>query len=123
MAAESSTVADLQKGIADFKDPETGLTAVGQNQIRDLAVSGTTASVTLALSSHSAPLWQETKQRLADYIRARVPGVTDVKINLAVHERPPQRLGQVGLTAKSAIAVGSGKGGVGKSTIAAALAL
>ena len=32
-------------------------------------------------------------------------------------------MGQVGLTAKSVIAVGSGKGGVGKSTIAATLAL
>jgi ATP-binding protein involved in chromosome partitioning len=32
-------------------------------------------------------------------------------------------LGQIGLTAKSVIAVGSGKGGVGKSTIAASVAL
>ena len=31
-------------------------------------------------------------------------------------------LGQIGLTAKSVIAVGSGKGGVGKSTLAASLA-
>src|SRR4029079_10523364 len=33
-----------------------------------------------------------------------------------------QPLGEIGLTAKSVIAVGSGKGGVGKSTIAAGLA-
>jgi len=123
MSAESPTIANLQKAIADFKDPETGLAAAGQNQIHDLAVSGAAASLTLALSTHSAALAEETKQRLADYIRSRLPGVTDVKINLALHERPPQRLGQVGLTAKSVIAVGSGKGGVGKSTIAAALAL
>src|SRR5262245_30282112 len=116
MAAGSPTVDDLQKAVADFKDPETGLAASGQGQIRDLNVAGTTASLTLALSTHSAPLAQETKQRLADYVRARLPGLTDVKIELAVHERPPQRLGQVGLTAKSVIAVGSGKGGVGKST-------
>ena len=36
--------------------------------------------------------------------------------------RPPERIGEIGLTAKSVIAVGSGKGGVGKSTIAASLA-
>jgi ATP-binding protein involved in chromosome partitioning len=117
------TVADLQHTVADFKDPETGLAAIGHKQIRDLAIHGTTASLTLALTTHSAPIWQETKQRLADYVRARLPGVTDVKIELAVHDRPPQKLGQVGLTAKSVIAVGSGKGGVGKSTIAATLAL
>ena len=39
-----------------------------------------------------------------------------------MHERPPLPLGEIGLTAKSVIAVGSGKGGVGKSTIAASLA-
>ena len=33
------------------------------------------------------------------------------------------KLGEIGLTAKSVIAIGSGKGGVGKSTIAASLAL
>jgi ATP-binding protein involved in chromosome partitioning len=121
--AASPPIANLQKAVADFKDPESGLAAVGQNQIRDLSVSGTTASLTLALSTHSAALAQETKDRLADYIRARLPDINDVQIKLAVHERPPQRLGQVGLTAKSVIAVGSGKGGVGKSTIAAALAL
>jgi ATP-binding protein involved in chromosome partitioning len=123
MSTGSITASDLQKAVADFKDPETGLSAAGQKQIRDFDVSGTTASLTLALSTHSAPLWQETQQRLADYVRTRLPGLTDVNINLAVHDRPPQRLGQVGLTAKSVIAVGSGKGGVGKSTIAAALAL
>jgi ATP-binding protein involved in chromosome partitioning len=117
------TVADLQKALADFKDPETGLAAGGQKQIRDLNISGTTASLTLALSTHSAPLWNETKERLADFVKARLPGLTDIKVIVAIHDRPPQKLGQVGLTSKSVIAVGSGKGGVGKSTIAAALAL
>jgi ATP-binding protein involved in chromosome partitioning len=46
-----------------------------------------------------------------------------VKVNVAVHDRKPSKLGEIGLTAKSVIAVGSGKGGVGKSTIAASLAL
>ena len=39
------------------------------------------------------------------------------------HDRPADKIGQIGLTAKSVIAVGSGKGGVGKSTIATMLAL
>jgi ATP-binding protein involved in chromosome partitioning len=123
MPANSLTTTDLQRAVADFKDPETGLSASGNQQIRDLSLSGTTASLTLALSTHSAALRDETRERLAEFIRARLPGVTDVKIDLAIHDRPPQKLGQVGLTAKSVIAVGSGKGGVGKSTIAVALAL
>ena len=39
------------------------------------------------------------------------------------HERPPVAIGQIGLQVKSVIAVGSGKGGVGKSTVAASIAL
>ena len=35
------------------------------------------------------------------------------------HDRPAEKIGEIGLAAKSVIAVGSGKGGVGKSTIAA----
>src|SRR5262245_3381518 len=117
------SVTDLQRAVADFKDPETGLSAAGQKQIRDLEVSGNKASLTLALSTHSSAIRGETQQRLADFVRSRLPGVKEVNINLAVHERLPEKKGQVGLTAKSVIAVGSGKGGVGKSTIAAALAL
>jgi ATP-binding protein involved in chromosome partitioning len=46
-----------------------------------------------------------------------------VSVKVVEHHRAPGKLGQVGLTAKSVIAVGSGKGGVGKSTIAASIAL
>ena len=43
-------------------------------------------------------------------------------MELAVHERKPEKLGEIGLAAKTVVAVGSGKGGVGKSSIAAYLA-
>jgi ATP-binding protein involved in chromosome partitioning len=44
-------------------------------------------------------------------------------VNVVEHVRRPERIGQIGLSAKSVIAVGSGKGGVGKSTIAVSVAL
>ena len=47
----------------------------------------------------------------------------NVTVSVEPHDRPPGKLGQIGLEAKSVIAVGSGKGGVGKSTIAASIAL
>lgn len=117
------STADLQRVIADFKDPETGLGLAGQKQIREASVAGTTASLTVALSSHSAAIRDEVRQRIVDTVRARLQALSDVNVSVVNHERPPGKLGQVGLTAKSVIAVGSGKGGVGKSTIAASLAL
>ena len=55
-------------------------------------------------------------------MRDALPDDTDIHIDVVEHQRPPEKIGQIGLTAKSVIAVGSGKGGVGKSTIAASIA-
>lgn len=117
------TVADVLGAVADFQDPETGRSALQMEQIRDVEVNGANVSLTLALTTHSAPLWQETREALAERLRASLPQAAQVNVKAAVHDRPPQPLGQIGLTAKSVVAVGSGKGGVGKSTIAASLAL
>jgi ATP-binding protein involved in chromosome partitioning len=117
------TVSQLEAALKDFKDPESGRDALPMGQLRDFAVQGSTASLTLALTTHSAAIKQETAERVADLLKSRIPQLTDVKVNPANHERPATPVGQVGLAAKSVIAVGSGKGGVGKSTIAAALAL
>jgi ATP-binding protein involved in chromosome partitioning len=46
----------------------------------------------------------------------------EATVNLAIHERKPEKLGEIGLAAKTVVAVGAGKGGVGKSSIAAYLA-
>lgn len=119
----SPDLAALEAAVADFKDPETGRPAAKMGQIRDLKLAGSQATLTLALTTHSAPLAKETAQSLQETILARVPGIATVQINAAIHERPPLKIGQIGLAAKSVIAVGSGKGGVGKSTIAATIAL
>jgi ATP-binding protein involved in chromosome partitioning len=50
-------------------------------------------------------------------------GDEQINVEVVEHHRPAQPKGQVGLTAKAVIAVGSGKGGVGKSTAAISLAL
>jgi ATP-binding protein involved in chromosome partitioning len=108
--------------LADFQDPETGRSVVETGQVRDVKIEGDQLSLTLELTTHSAPLWAETIESLADKLRGGVTGLKDAKIERAEHARPPMELGQVGLKAKSVIAVGSGKGGVGKSTVAASIA-
>lgn len=112
----------ISKALADFKDPETGRGVTELGQVSDVRVEGNRARLTLALSTHSAPLWQQTRDECAAFLRGRFPSLQEVDIQLAVHPRPPQKLGEIGLTAKTVIAVGSGKGGVGKSTMAASLA-
>ena len=75
------------------------------------------------MTTHSAPIWDDVRSGLEEQLRNSLPQLSSVTIHHTVHERPAQKLGEIGLTAKSVIAVGSGKGGVGKSTIATSLAL
>ncbi|MCH7685645.1 MAG: P-loop NTPase, partial [Planctomycetes bacterium] len=113
----------VERVLAEFKDPETGRSALQLDQIRDVQINGTDLSLTLALTTHSAPIADDVRSDLEEQLRNGLPQLSSLTIHQAVHERPAQEIGEIGLTAKSVIAVGSGKGGVGKSTIATTLAL
>jgi ATP-binding protein involved in chromosome partitioning len=109
--------------LADLRDPETGRPLAETGQLAVTAADASAIAVTLRLTTHAAILWKATRARAEELVRAAFPAVPSVSITVAVHDRPPPKLGQIGLEAKSVIAVGSGKGGVGKSTIAASIAL
>ncbi len=106
-----------------FPDPEAGRSVVQMGQVRELNVDGSRLRLTLGLTTWAAPLWDETRGRLIEWLRSRLPQVSDIEVTLEPHDRPAEKMGEIGLTAKSVVAVGSGKGGVGKSTMAAILAL
>ncbi len=122
MASGTIDPAAVSAALADFKDPETGRSAMKMNQIRDIQVEGSDVQLTVALTSHSAILWPDVEDSVQQRIRQQVPEVGRITIHRAEHVRPPEKLGQVGLSAKTVIAVGSGKGGVGKSTVSTCLA-
>jgi ATP-binding protein involved in chromosome partitioning len=113
----------LRSALAGFKDPETGRSIHDFEQLVIEDLSAERAKLTLRLTTHSAPIWNETRDALVELVKAKFPELKQVEVNVAKLDRPPQPIGQIGLTAKSVIAVGSGKGGVGKSTIAASIAL
>lgn len=112
----------IRQALADFPDPETGRPVTKTRQLGEISVDGAQVRLQLALTTWSAPLRDETLQRCKSRLKAKLPEIESVEIELTEHTRPPEPIGQIGLTAKSVIAVGSGKGGVGKSTIAASLA-
>lgn len=118
----SVTPAAVEAALADFKDPETGRGVVKMGQVSDIHVDADQLCLTLALTTHSAPLWKDVQEAAVGRLRGKFPQLASVTVNLTVLDRPAAKLGQIGLTVKSVIAVGSGKGGVGKSTIAASIA-
>ncbi|MBN2580124.1 MAG: Mrp/NBP35 family ATP-binding protein [Pirellulales bacterium] len=116
--AESAVREVLQQ----FPDPETGRSIVQLGQVPQCRVEDGRIAVTLGLTTWSAPLWEETCQELTALLKEKYPAA-EVAVERVVHQRKPEKLGEIGLAAKTVIAVGSGKGGVGKSSIAAYLAL
>src|SRR5215213_10111775 len=116
MADAPITLATIETALATLPDPESGRDLGRMEQIHDVAVKGNRIDVTLGLTTWSGLLWEETRQEAERLLRAGLPEGFDVHIRIEEHSRPPERLGEIGLTAKSVIAVGSGKGGVGKST-------
>ena len=123
MPSDSIDPAQVEALLAEFPDPETGRGLKAMGQLQGVDVNGADVRVKVALTTHSAPLWEETRQAIADRLREQLPGSPNVAVEITPHERPAEPLGSIGLTAKSVIAVGSGKGGVGKSTVAASLAV
>ena len=122
MAQGPLTRETVEQALKDFQDPETGREIVRLGQIHDLQLAGDKLQVTLGLTTYSAPVWDATRAELVEHLRARLPQLAEVTVDVEAHERPAEKMGEIGLAVKSVVAVGSGKGGVGKSTIAAVLA-
>ena len=116
-------VSAVQNALADFPDPETGRSIAQMGQLEDVQVNGRQVTVCLGLTSWAAAVFDETMAALKQRLQEALPSDAEVSVERREHHRSPEKLGEIGLTAKSVIAVGSGKGGVGKSTIASALAL
>lgn len=103
-------------------DPELFRDIVSLNMVKDVQVEGTAVRLTVELTTPACPL-KETIQRDVENALKQA-GFEKVEINLTAQTRGPQQprrdlLPQV----KNVVAVGAGKGGVGKSTIATNLAI
>jgi ATP-binding protein involved in chromosome partitioning len=112
----------VEQALAELLDPETGRSVVRMEQLKHVAIDGNHVEVTLGLTSWAAPIWDEIRDAAQKQLQERLPTGTQVAVKIVEHHRPPEKIGEIGLAAKSVIAVGSGKGGVGKSTVAASIA-
>ncbi len=111
--------------LGTVNDPDLHRDLVTLGMIENIAVDGGAVRFTLVLTTSACPLKAEIEADCHKAVRA-IPGVTAVEIETTSRVRKPKDpsadrkvLEGVG----HVIAVGSGKGGVGKSTVAANLAI
>ncbi len=121
MPADIQLEQQLTAAAGAITDPELGRTLADLKMVSGVNVADGTARIAIELPTPAYP----QPERIRDAVVAAatsVPEVGSVDVTFTSKVRGVASGGNIGLKVKNIVAVGSGKGGVGKSTIAAALA-
>ena len=116
------TAEQVLSALRAVQDPDLHQDVVTLGFVKDLQIDGGQVTLRLDLTTPACPVKDQLKAE-AERVVAAVPGVTSVSVSLSAQVRSPRPAGTVMPGVKNVVAIASGKGGVGKSTAAANIAL
>ncbi len=117
------TEAAVYEALRSVEEPELGGDLITRNMVRDVAIDGSHVAFTIELTTPACPLKDEIEARVDRALRPLGADTIDISWGAMVRRATPRQAQQLVPGVKNIIAVASGKGGVGKSTISVNLAV
>ena len=121
--AEQQTIDQVREVLRGVTDPEIGRTLGELEMLKQVRIAADGApEVEIELPTPAYPGRERITERIAKALQQRHPSMPAPHVTFTWTLKGKDTGGSIGLRVKNVIAVGSGKGGVGKSTVAASLA-